>query len=455
MGTVKKISSIFFNKKAYKKMLAYGLLIFILYIFKDFLGIFLLTFIFSYLFYNTAKFLKRKLTNLWEKVKILKFAWKIPFWIIILTEYILFIGIIVFLISNIIPNIQSEVKSLSNWFSIEESINNESEKLDSIENRIIISDNSVIISKEWEVVIEDINKKNEERIKSWFEKIIEKYKEKKEELLRMAEEKDPNNNFNIAENIDKFEKALKSKDRLSWIGKFLKSTLSGIWKVFLALILSFIFIIDMKKTSKYLYKIKESNFSFIYEEYQILMDKIIKSFWLILKAQSMIAFANSILTVIWLFIIGIVFRNIWAEEITMFPYLLTIWLVVFVFWFIPVLGVFMSSIPILLVWYATYDDYMIIVAIWLLIMIIHMIEAYYLNPKIISKFLELPVSLTFIILIISEHLFWLAWLLIWISLFYFIVWMLKDFNKMLEEKNKWKNKGKLKKFFTKNKKELK
>jgi predicted PurR-regulated permease PerM len=48
---------------------------------------------------------------------------------------------------------------------------------------------------------------------------------------------------------------------------------------------------------------------------------------------------------------------------------------------------------------------MIIVAILLLIAIVHIIEAYYLNPKIVSSFLELPVSLTFIILIVSEHFF--------------------------------------------------
>jgi predicted PurR-regulated permease PerM len=52
---------------------------------------------------------------------------------------------------------------------------------------------------------------------------------------------------------------------------------------------------------------------------------------------------------------------------------------------------------------------MIIVAILLLLIaIVHIIEAYYLNPKIVSSFLELPVSLTFIILIVSEHFFGLA-----------------------------------------------
>jgi len=41
----------------------------------------------------------------------------------------------------------------------------------------------------------------------------------------------------------------------------------------------------------------------------------------------------------------------------------------------------------------------------ILVAIVHFIEAYYLNPKIVSTFLELPVSLTFMILVISEYIF--------------------------------------------------
>jgi hypothetical protein len=45
----------------------------------------------------------------------------------------------------------------------------------------------------------------------------------------------------------------------------------------------------------------------LYKEYKIIFDKIIRSFGLILKAQSMIALANATLTIIGLFIIGTVF----------------------------------------------------------------------------------------------------------------------------------------------------
>lgn len=44
--------------------------------------------------------------------------------------------------------------------------------------------------------------------------------------------------------------------------------------------------------------------------------------------------------------------------------------------------------------------------------IVHAIEAYILNPKIVSSYIDFPVFITFIILIVSEHFFGLVGLLI-------------------------------------------
>jgi predicted PurR-regulated permease PerM len=45
-------------------------------------------------------------------------------------------------------------------------------------------------------------------------------------------------------------------------------------------------------------------------------------------------------------------------------------------------------------------------------------------------------SLTFIILIIGEHFFGIAGLLIWVSLFYFLAELLKDIDKAISKKHK-------------------
>ena len=53
-------------------------------------------------------------------------------------------------------------------------------------------------------------------------------------------------------------------------------------------------------------------------------------------------------------------------------------------------------------------------------------EAYILNPRIVSSYLELPISLTFLILVISEHIFGVVGLLIGVPLFYIAVELFKD-----------------------------
>jgi len=78
----------------------------------------------------------------------------------------------------------------------------------------------------------------------------------------------------------------------------------------------------------------------------------------------------------------------------------------------------------------------VVIEVLLLVGIVHTIEAYYLNPKIISNFLELPVSMTFIILIISEHFFGIAGLLVGVSLFYFIIGLLRDVDKVFTKTHK-------------------
>jgi predicted PurR-regulated permease PerM len=207
----------------------------------------------------------------------------------------------------------------------------------------------------------------------------------------------------------------------------LKSAWIIFLKIILSLILSYVFIVDSEKLKKYFFWIKHSNFSFFYHEYSDFFRRIVKSFWVIFKAQALIALTNTILTAIWLTLIWFIY-NYWS----VFPYFITLIIIVFICWFIPVLWTFLSSLPILFIWYNMWW-FTVILAALLLITIIHLIETYYLNPKIVSSFLNLPVSLTFVILIISEHFFWIAWLLIWVSMFYFFEWLFKDADKWISD----------------------
>ena len=389
---MKKLNTLFsflFTRKVYHKAIAYGLLILFLYLFKDLALLFFLTFIFAYLFYSMAKFLKWKIDFLLDKFcqkhKRLKFLKRvISTNLIIIIEYWLFFIILIAIISSAIPKIQNELTWIANtipalW-----------EQIDNVKN-----------------MLSDINK-NYTEIDSTLKSALNS----------------ENLNYDVIFSI--FEK--------------LKSAWNIILQFIFALILSLVFLLDRKKLKKYLKGVKSSNFSFLYEEYKIIFDKVIRSFGLILKAQSMIALANALLTILGLFIIWLIFHNSYITPIWFpyFPYLLTLGLIVFIFGFIPVVWVFLSSIPILIVAYSYYPSITFILAIISLILLVHTIEAYILNPNIVSNFLELPISLTFIILIIWEKLFWVAWLLIGVSLFYFIVELLRDLDKAITKKHKVK-----------------
>ena len=61
-----------------------------------------------------------------------------------------------------------------------------------------------------------------------------------------------------------------------------------------------------------------------------------------------------------------------------------------------------------------------------MIALVHVVEAYYLNPKIVSSYVHFPTFITLIILLISEHIFGLIGLLIGIPLFSIILSLIED-----------------------------
>jgi len=379
MSKISKITDFIFTKKVAKKVLAYSLLILLIYLFSDFAFIFFMIFLFAYLFFSLAKNMKNKIDFIIDKISskynisFLKKIISVHFLIIFL--YILFVLLFILILSSILPQLISELRDIAqNMPVFKEQIDQFNQTLQEIKDgyyEIWWTLNNIMWTKDYELAL------------SVFDKV------------------------------------------------------KNIWIIFLqvimALVLSLVFLLDRKRLNKYLLGVKESNFKFFYIEYEIIFEKIVKSFWLIFKVQSMIAFVNAILTIVWLYLI-------WRFYGIIFPYVLTLWLIVFILWFVPVLWVFISSLPIIFVAYHFIWWIEVVIAVIMLIFIVHMIETYYLNPKIVSSFLDFPVSLTFLILIVSEHVFGFAWLLIWVSFFYFIMWLFKDIDNSITNRKTEKKK---------------
>ena len=361
---IKKIKIVLTSDFFWKKTIAYGLLIWLLYWLKDFGFIFLLTFLFAWLFYSLAKSIYNFLT---EKISNNKITKILNINLIVSFLYIWFVFLTIYFISNLIPLLISELSNLSKHIPL----------LADYVNQVTHSLKQVQQAKE--VVGTDLNKL---------------MNEKNMEII-----------INIINHIKHF-----------W---------GEIIKVVLAFILSFFFIIDRKRLHKYLEGIKSSSLWFLYNEYAFLFKKIAKGFLLVFRAQAKIALVNTVLTWIWLHIIWILLGQ-------PFPYLGLLTTMVFIFSFIPVLGAIISSIPIALIAYNIWG-FMWVVYVVVMISIIHALEAYVLNPRFISEEVELPISLTFLLLIIGEHFFWPIGLIIAVPSFYIFMEIISDFDKSILE----------------------
>jgi predicted PurR-regulated permease PerM len=159
----------------------------------------------------------------------------------------------------------------------------------------------------------------------------------------------------------------------------------------LALLFSFLILIDLNRIKSGIGRLRTSRVGDFYEE----AAPPIARFGIVLgravEAQAAIAVVNTILTLIGLLLLDI-------------PLVAMLGIIVFVCSFVPVLGVFISTTPIVLVALNAGGPGLSLAAIGLVI-VIHAIEAYVLNPLIYGRHLKLNPVLTLIILYVGYHAF--------------------------------------------------
>ena len=153
-----------------------------------------------------------------------------------------------------------------------------------------------------------------------------------------------------------------------------------------------------------------------------LVENLLGTFGKVIEAQFIIAIVNTVLSVIALWIMD-------------FPQLFGLGIMIFFLGLIPVAGVIISLIPLSLIAY-TIGGFIQVLYILIIIAIIHAIEAYILNPKLMSSKTDLPIFYTFIVLIFSEHFFGVWGLIIGIPIFVFLLDVLEVTNTGDNKKHK-------------------
>jgi len=178
-------------------------------------------------------------------------------------------------------------------------------------------------------------------------------------------------------------------------------------QILLALLLSIFCLLEKPRLIEFTKKFKQSKMASVYVEIEFFAGKFAATFGKVIEAQIIIAVVNCILTTIFLWILG-------------FPQLGGLSIMIFLLGLIPVAGVILSFIPLAIIAYSI-GGLMKVLYIGIAILIIHSIEAYILNPNLMSSRTNLPVFYTFIILIFSEHFFGIWGLIVGIPIFVFLL----------------------------------
>lgn len=318
----------YLRQQSVKRVLIFALLIFILYLLKSLVNLFLLTFIFSFLIDRLETFVHRKL--------------KVPRRLIVIILYCLIALGIYVSITVYLPIIAEQTVQL----------------FKSILKTVKGFQGSVVMN----AIIDQLKKYNVNTYLGSGVKIL----------------------------IDSF----------STFGSFAVD-------LFLALLLSLFFSLEKERLIKFTSGFKTSKIGFFYDEVAFFGARFVGTFGKVLEAQFIIALVNTTITAVILTILH-------------FPQLFSLILMVFVLSLIPVAGVIISLIPLCIIGY-TIGGIQDVIYMVLTILVVHAIEAYVLNPKLMSAKTDLPVFFTFVVLIFSEHFFGIWGLIVGLPVFVFLI----------------------------------
>ena len=185
--------------------------------------------------------------------------------------------------------------------------------------------------------------------------------------------------------------------------------ITGALKGFGSVAVSFLFYtIELKEMRNFSKSFLTSElFGCFFEDIYYFGKKFTNTFGVVLEAQFMIALCNTALTMVCLAIMKM-------------PQVFALGLLVFICSLVPVAGVIISMIPLSIVAYSV-GGYRYILYVLIMILVLHTLETYVLNPKFMSSKTELPIFYTFVVLLLGEHFFGTWGLIVSVPIFTFFL----------------------------------
>lgn len=160
----------------------------------------------------------------------------------------------------------------------------------------------------------------------------------------------------------------------------------------LALLFSFLILLDLPSLKRGVTNLRYTRIGFIYDEVAGSIISFSRVLGQAFEAQLLIAIANTALTATGIYLLGL------GNHVAFLS------VIVFLCSFIPVAGVFISSIPICLIAIQTSGLDLVFLSV-MLIAVVHLVEGYVLNPRIYGSRMHLNPVIVLMILTIGGELF--------------------------------------------------
>jgi len=359
-----------------RRVVIWVILFALLWLLRDFFGVVFLTFVIAIIATPLADFGVRKL--------------RMPHWLALSLVYVLFLLVLASFVRFVVPSVASEVNRLI-------------ENLPATEMRLIEAKNRFVEaypslrqpvsgflrSALSEEVLASVDRRlaNERARLGLREGEVE---EALEEGLPLNERQEEY--WNRQDQL--YFNALMN-EQFQLLRRYAPTVINMLYRAtattLLALLFSYLILIDLVRIKRGIAQLKSSRVGDFYDEaaqpivrFGVLVGRAI-------EAQAWIACVNTLLTLIGMLLLDI-------------PLVAVLSMIVFVCSFVPVLGVFLSTTPIVLVALNTGGPMLSLAAIGMVV-VIHAFEAYLLNPFIYGRHLRLNPVLTLIILYVGYHAF--------------------------------------------------
>ncbi len=189
--------------------------------------------------------------------------------------------------------------------------------------------------------------------------------------------------------------------------RWVQQVVGGSLQFLLAVLLSFLIVLDYDRLTRELEQWRQSPVGRFFQEAAASVVEFSAVVGTAFQCQLLIALLNAVITCAGLFLLGI-------QPL----FLLTT--IVFLFGMIPVLGVFISSVPILLISFNAHGLKHALMTLGMII-IVHLLEAYVFNPRIYAARFHLNPVIVLIILLVAHETFGVWGMLLGIPVTHYVL----------------------------------